>query len=242
MDVLFLHGCHAKPGGVKPTYLKEHGHKVINPALPADDFAAAVRVAQAAFDEHRIDVVVGSSRGGAVAMNINSRRTPRVLLCPAWKRWGSAKTVNIDTLILHSPGDDAVPWIDSAELLFDSGLDMPALILVGHDHRLNDPESLKALDSALLHVRAQWAVRLQQHSQRKFGQSESSEKNRQSDLQDRAERELACSEQQRHTADDASFEPRTAARSAGHGEACGAASIVLSQLTDICDGVPDECE
>lgn len=31
--ILFLHGWHSVPGGVKPTYLKEHGHKVINPAL-----------------------------------------------------------------------------------------------------------------------------------------------------------------------------------------------------------------
>ena len=71
MRILFLHGWNSTPGGVKPTYLKDHGHKVLNPALPDDDFDAAVRIAQAEFDQHQPDVVVGSSRGGAVAMNIN---------------------------------------------------------------------------------------------------------------------------------------------------------------------------
>ena len=60
--VLFLHGWNSKPGGVKPTYLAEHGHTVINPALPDEDFDAAVKIAQEAFYEHRPDVVVGSSR------------------------------------------------------------------------------------------------------------------------------------------------------------------------------------
>ncbi len=71
--VLFLHGWNSKPGGVKPTYLAEHGHTVINPALPDEDFAESVRIAQAEFDHHDPDVVVGSSRGGAVAMNIDAR-------------------------------------------------------------------------------------------------------------------------------------------------------------------------
>ena len=71
MKILFLHGWHSVPGGVKPTYLKDHGHEVINPALHDDDFTVAVATAQAEFDKHQPQVVVGSSRGGAVAMNIN---------------------------------------------------------------------------------------------------------------------------------------------------------------------------
>jgi alpha-beta hydrolase superfamily lysophospholipase len=70
--------------------------------LPDDDFDEAVRIAQAEFDRHRPDVVVGSSRGGAVAMNIDTGDTPLVLLCPAWKRWGSAKTVKPGTVCLSS--------------------------------------------------------------------------------------------------------------------------------------------
>ena len=47
-------------------------HTVLNPSLPDDDFDEAVRIAQGEFEKHQADVVVGSSRGGAVAMNINS--------------------------------------------------------------------------------------------------------------------------------------------------------------------------
>jgi hypothetical protein len=71
MLILFLHGWTSTPGGVKPTYLESHGHTVLNPALPDEDFSAAVAIAQAEFDEHRPDFVVGSSRDGAVAMNLD---------------------------------------------------------------------------------------------------------------------------------------------------------------------------
>ncbi len=142
MTILFLHGWHSVPGGVKPTYLKDHGHIVINPALDDDDFDAAVRTAQSEFDKHKPEVVVGSSRGGAVAMNINSGNAKLILLCPAWKNWGAAKTVRPDTVILQSRADDVIPFADSEELAANS---RATLIEVGNDHRLADPESLAAM-------------------------------------------------------------------------------------------------
>jgi hypothetical protein len=42
MTILFLHGWNSTPGGVKPTYLTDHGHTVLNPPLPDDDFDKAV--------------------------------------------------------------------------------------------------------------------------------------------------------------------------------------------------------
>ena len=142
MRILFLHGWHFVPGGVKPTYLKDHGHTGINPALDEDDFEAAIRTAQEEFDQHQPQVVVGSSRGGAVAMNIDSGTAKLVLLCPAWKNWGTAKTVRPDTVILHSRADDVIPFADSEELATISGA---KLIEVGTDHRLADPEPLAAM-------------------------------------------------------------------------------------------------
>jgi alpha-beta hydrolase superfamily lysophospholipase len=141
MKSLFLHGWTSKPGGVKPTYLANHGHEVVNPALPNEDFEEALRIAQAEYDRHRPDVVVGSSRGGAVAMNLDSGDTPLVLLCPAWKKHGPAKTVKKNTTVLHSRADDVVPFEDSEELAKNSGA---TLIEVGTDHRLADTEPLKA--------------------------------------------------------------------------------------------------
>jgi hypothetical protein len=145
MKILFLHGWTSTPGGRKPTFLKEHGHAVINPALPDDDFEEAVRIAQAEFDQHHPDVVVGSSRGGAVAVNIDSKDTPLVLLCPAWKKWGSATTVKPNTVILHSRKDDVVPFEDSEELVANSSLPSDVLIEVGTDHRLAAPEPLEKM-------------------------------------------------------------------------------------------------
>jgi len=142
MKILFLHGWHSVPGGVKPTFLRDHGHEVINPALDDDDFDAAVRVAQAEFDRHHPEVVVGSSRGGAVAMNIQTEGARLVLLCPAWKNWGSAGLVSLETVILHSPDDEMIPFGDSQELAQRSGA---ILVEVGSDHRLADPEPLAAM-------------------------------------------------------------------------------------------------
>ena len=145
MKILFLHGWHSVPGGVKPTYLVNHGHQVINPALPDDDFDAAVRLAQSEFDRRAPDVIVGSSRGGAVAMAIQSVSTRLVLLCPAWKRWGTATRVQPGTTILHSRNDETIPFEDSEELVRQSGLPPTALIETGNDHRLADPDSLAAM-------------------------------------------------------------------------------------------------
>ncbi|MCU0713157.1 MAG: CPXCG motif-containing cysteine-rich protein [Pirellula sp.] len=145
MKILFLHGWHSVVGGVKPTYLTNAGHEVLNPGLDDDDFVAALEVAQRTFDNHRPDVIVGSSRGGAVAMNISSSQTPLVLLCPAWKRWGSAKITKRRTVILHSRRDDVIPFADSEELLKTSGLGGEALIETGSDHRLADPASLAVM-------------------------------------------------------------------------------------------------
>ena len=145
MKILFLHGWHSVVGGVKPTFMRNAGHEVINPALDDDDFDLAVRTAQAAYDQHKPDVIVGSSRGGAVALNIESGDTPLILLCPAWKNWGMAKTLKANSVILHSRQDDVIPFADSEELVANSGLPPETLIEVGDDHRLADPEPLNAM-------------------------------------------------------------------------------------------------
>lgn len=152
MKVLFLHGWTSMPGGVKPTYLKEHGYEVLNPALPDEDFEESVRIAEAEYNQHRPDVIVGSSRGGAVAINMDSKKTPLVLLCPAWRNWGTATTVKPNTIILHSRRDDVIPFADSEELLTNSGLPIEKLIEVGDDHRLADEESLEAMLEACFDV------------------------------------------------------------------------------------------
>ena len=58
------------------------------------------------------------------------------------KKWGTAKTVKSGTVILHSRADDVVPFGCSEELVRTSG---SALIEIGTDHRMTDPEPLAAM-------------------------------------------------------------------------------------------------
>ncbi|MFO0905011.1 MAG: hypothetical protein U0939_18540 [Pirellulales bacterium] len=146
MKILFLHGWTSRVGGVKPMYLARHGHEVLNPALPDDDFEASVAIAQQLVDEQQSDVVVGSSRGGAVALHLQLPDKSRaVLLCPAWRRWGTATTAGVPTIILHSRADDVVPFVDSQTLVAASKPGLATLWEVGADHRLADPEPLRAM-------------------------------------------------------------------------------------------------
>ena len=58
MTILFLHGWQSVPGGIKPTCLPDHGHTVINPKLPDEDFDESVRIAQAEFEKHQPQIIV----------------------------------------------------------------------------------------------------------------------------------------------------------------------------------------
>lgn len=152
LRILFLHGWQSRPGGLKPTFLQAQGHTVLNPALDDDDFDAALATARAALATHGADVVVGSSRGGAVALNLDTGGLPRVLLCPAWRLWGEADRLPPSSVILHSPRDEVIPFEDSRTLLARSALPPSALWAVGEDHRLADPASLEAMHRACREV------------------------------------------------------------------------------------------
>ena len=139
MKVLFLHGWQSVPGGIKPTYLKDHGHEVINPRLPDEDFSGAVRIAQAEFDKHQPAVVVGSSRGGAVAMNINSGDVRLVKSfgfkghCPHFLRHSSAVVLlahRVPATSLHWTADEGKTWngpvkIDTVGGAYPSMVELP---------------------------------------------------------------------------------------------------------------------
>ncbi len=149
--VLFLHGYGSDPGGIRPTFLKQSGHEVIHPAL-GDDFDESVRIARQAFEQHQPEVVVGSSRGGAVAMNLNLGETPLVLIAPAWSKWGRAARIPANTVILHSEHDDVVPMAGSRELLRRNGLPDDRLVVVGESHRMTDDAAFQALLDAIERV------------------------------------------------------------------------------------------
>ncbi len=150
MKILFLHGMESKPGGTKATFLKNAGFDVLNPALPRNDFGISVKVAQDTIDTENPDLVVGSSRGGAVAMCVSTRGAPLILIAPAWQRFLSVQQLgefkirldNQRTLILHSDNDDVVLPEDSNQLESMYGIKK---ICVGENHRMSDQDALEAL-------------------------------------------------------------------------------------------------
>jgi pimeloyl-ACP methyl ester carboxylesterase len=123
--------------------------EVVNPSLPRDDFPESVRIARAAFDADPPAVVVGSSRGGAVAMAIQPTAAGLVLIAPAWRHFGVSPKLSMEPIILHSSGDEVIPIEDSRELLRQSSLPDSCLRVVGENHTMNDPEALAALLSAV---------------------------------------------------------------------------------------------
>jgi pimeloyl-ACP methyl ester carboxylesterase len=147
--VLFLHGREGSPNGTKATTLKAAGLDVVAPALPDDDFAASVPIAQAAFHAHRPAVVVGSSRGGAVALSLAPHDAAVVLVCPAWRKFAPGTKATARTRILHSAQDELIPLAESHELAAVSGLSPDAVTVVGTAHRMSDDGALKALVEAV---------------------------------------------------------------------------------------------
>ena len=147
MKVLFLHGMHGTPDGTKPTYLKENGFEVCAPSLPKDDWEASRAAALTAFADFEPDVIIGSSRGGALACDLPAPGIPKVLVAPAYKHF-PAKVVDVDksTWILHCPEDDTVRFEHSKQLSESCGA---TLLECGEDHRMSDKITLSLIRSLL---------------------------------------------------------------------------------------------
>lgn len=130
----------------------------------ANSFAACTEIQRAAIDQEKPDLVVGSSWGGAVAVELMCTghwNGPTILLAPAVHRV-AAKTGRGDAqeiarqlrgkriVIFHDPHDDVVPFADSEALAKEGELELRAVD--GGGHRLleicNDgrlAEALRAL-------------------------------------------------------------------------------------------------
>ena len=145
--IVFLHGLESQPGGSKVVYLRGHGHDILNPLLPKDSYTQSLKIAQSAVDLHKPDFVIGSSRGGALAMSLNPQGAKLILIAPAWKKYNkTSSSLPADTIVLHSPYDDIVPIEDSEILQKKSGI---ILVECGKCHRMRDEEALLRLGHAL---------------------------------------------------------------------------------------------
>jgi predicted alpha/beta hydrolase family esterase len=145
--VLFLHGLGSVPGGIKVKYLKSNGCKVFNPYLPKSSWEESLKAAQDVIDNEKPDVIVGSSRGGAIALSLQTRGAKLVLVAPAWKRFGGNTSLcDESTVVIHSKNDKIIPYSDSVELKENYGV---TLISCGENHRMRDRDALEAILDAV---------------------------------------------------------------------------------------------
>lgn len=107
-------------------------------------FAKSVRVQEEALQKHSIDVVLGSSYGGAVALELLRKgawKGPTVLLCPAHRLVAERAHLPLvpvalseHVLVVHGTNDTTVPIAHSRALIENT---RASLIEVEDDHRLN---------------------------------------------------------------------------------------------------------
>jgi hypothetical protein len=131
--VLFLHGMFGQNSS-KPYFIRSLGLEVFHPLLNDWSFEDSIKEAQKHLNETEPDLIVGSSRGGAVAMNIDSKNIPIILLAPAWRFFGKKDQTKNNSTIIHSENDNLIPIKDSIKLAANSNC---KLVIAGKDHRLN---------------------------------------------------------------------------------------------------------
>jgi hypothetical protein len=143
--VLFLHGLESKPGGTKARAIESAGYNLVNPSLPKESWSESLKIAQSCVDAEKPDIIIGSSRGGALALNVEPGSAKMILIAPAWKRFGKRDCeVPSGTIVMHCEEDDIVDYSDSIELV-ENASNNAALLSIGHDHRMSSPDVLEAM-------------------------------------------------------------------------------------------------
>ena len=140
--VLFVHGLEGSPQGAKATLLAEAFH-ALTPEMDTKDFPACVEVQRDAIASFQPDVVVGSSFGGAVVVELlrsNGWRGPTLLLAQAALRYDPEASLPDDVTVwlVHGRRDDIID-IDESRRLADTGSpDRVRLLEVDDDHPLHE--------------------------------------------------------------------------------------------------------
>lgn len=173
LRVLYLHGLNSGKWGKKSISLGFSGYDVETPELPGNWATAlankipfffgktkkehwdeAIQIVKDAIEKHDPEVIVGSSMGGALAMEIAKEcpGVPLILIAPAWKTFGVEPKIENPCVIFHANQDSLVALKDSKELVEKNP--HVELNVVEDDHRVN-----KHLDKILAAVE-NYAVKL----------------------------------------------------------------------------------
>lgn len=124
LRVLFVHGLEGSPRGAKAVFLDRH-FTAHTPAMNTSDFAGCVAQQEKAIEQFHPDVVVGSSFGGGVVVELLRRRAwtgPTLLLAQAAAKMGVPLELpeGVRVLLVHSPSDEVVD-IEGSRVLAQSG-------------------------------------------------------------------------------------------------------------------------
>ncbi|GMV19307.1 MAG: hypothetical protein AMXMBFR56_75310 [Polyangiaceae bacterium] len=140
MKVQLIHGLEGSPTGAKAKYLGRH-FELRAPGMDTGDFEGAVATQAAAVQEHRPEVLVGSSFGGAVALALMQRglwRGPTLLLAPAVGHFGVEGRIpdGVRVTLVHGTRDEICPIEWSRALARTGSPALVRLVEVDDEHRL----------------------------------------------------------------------------------------------------------
>jgi len=139
--VQFIHGLEGSPRGAKARQLAEH-FCACTPDMDTRDFEACVEVQAAALRRFGPDVLVGSSFGGAVAVELLRRGFwggPTLLLAQAARKRDASAHLpeGVRVWLVHGLDDDVVDPEDSRALARTGSADLVRLIETNDDHPLH---------------------------------------------------------------------------------------------------------
>jgi hypothetical protein len=140
LRVQFIHGLEGSPQGSKAQLLAQH-FTALTPAMDTGDFAACVAVQAEALVRFRPDVLVGSSFGGAVAVELLQRglwRGPTLLLAQAASKRADCASLpeGVRVWLVHGLRDELVEIEDSRRLARTGSPELVRMIEVDDDHPL----------------------------------------------------------------------------------------------------------
>jgi predicted esterase len=140
LRVQFIHGLEGSPQGEKARFLAER-FEATAPAMNTADFEASLEVQHRALEDFSPDVLVGSSFGGAVALELLRRsyfRGPTVLLAPAARAFGIPLVIpeGVPVVIVHGLRDELIDPNDSVVLGRTGSPGLVETVEVDDGHRL----------------------------------------------------------------------------------------------------------
>lgn len=142
MRVQFVHGLEGSPHGRKATLLAEHFGAYTVP-MDTKDFGACVELQAARLREFRPDVLVGSSFGGAVVVELLRRGDwagPTLLLAQAARHYDPQARLpdGIPVILVHGVRDEVIDIEDSRQLAATGSPDLVRLVEVDDAHDLKN--------------------------------------------------------------------------------------------------------